>query len=226
MGLISQSKIGKIQFFQSKVAPWTTNAVAIGTSAAEVTAMEAKLTAAQDAMNDQIAAYAAAETATNALDNAIDALMNAGTDIIKQIRTKAAIVGGDSVYNLAEIPPRALPSPKPAPGKPTDFGATIEDNGALKLKWKCNNPAGATGTLYQVYRKAEGESDYTYIGGTGEKKLTDETVPAGAAQLMYQIQAVRSTAVGPWATFVVTIGTVAGGAMSASVTQASPKLAA
>jgi hypothetical protein len=36
----------------------------------------------------------------------------------------------------------------------------------------------------------------------------------------------RLTAVGPFATFVVTIGTVGGGAMAASVSEAAPKMAA
>jgi hypothetical protein len=44
----------------------------------------------------------------------------------------------------------------------------------------------------------------------------------------YQIQAVRSTAVGPWAQFNVNFGVSSGGAMTASVTEQppSPKLAA
>lgn len=226
MGLIPDSKIGKIQFFQSKVSPWTTNALAIGTTAAEVTAMNTKLTAAQDALDAQIAAYASAKTATNALDNTIDALMNAGTDIIKQVRTKAAIVGGDSVYNLAEIPPPATPSAKPPPGVPYGFKINLQGNGALEVTWKCNNPAGSVGTMYQIYRRTGTAGEFIYCGGCGEKKFVDTSIPAGTAQVTYQIQGVRSRAVGPWETFNVLFSTDTGsGAMTASIA-AAPKLAA
>jgi hypothetical protein len=41
---------------------------------------------------------------------------------------------------------------------------------------------------------------------------------------VYKIQAVRSTATGPWATFMVLFGVGAGGQMTASLVQ--PKIAA
>ena len=223
MGVIPDGKVAKIEFGEDHVAPWTANAVAIGTTAGAVTAWSAKVTAARDAYQAQQAAQNAAKAATNDFRIKLSAMVDATSDIIKQIKTQAAL-NGDGVYSLAEIPAPATPSPRPAPGTPTDFAAALEGNGALTLSWKCANPPGTSGTIYQVYRKAEGEAEYTYLGGAGEKKFTDAAVPAGAAQLMYQVQAVRSTAVGPWATFVVTIGTVAGAAASASVS--APKIAA
>jgi len=50
----------------------------------------------------------------------------------------------------------------------------------------------------------------------------DATIPAGSSQVTYQMQAVRSTAAGPWAQFNVNFGTGAGagaGAMSAAVVE-------
>ena len=67
MSLVPESKIGKVQFFLSKIAPWTTNAVAIGTTVAEITALDAKVTAANDAINAQIALHEAAKNAHFAL---------------------------------------------------------------------------------------------------------------------------------------------------------------
>jgi hypothetical protein len=43
---------------------------------------------------------------------------------------------------------------------------------------------------------------------------------------MYMIQGVRSTAVGPYGTFVVTIGTTGSGTMAASVSEGPMKRAA
>jgi hypothetical protein len=85
--------------------------------------------------------------------------------------------------------------------------------------------------MYQVYRRigggsGDGAGEFTYLGGSGSKKFVDSTVPAGSSQITYQIQAVRSTAVGAWEQFNVNIGTNTGtGAMTASVEKA-PKLAA
>ena len=221
MALIPNTKSGKVAFFQSKVEPWTDNATLIGTSAPEVAAMATKVTAAADAIAAQIAAKAAAETATAAADNAVAALMTAGSDIIKQIRTKAAI-SGDSVYELAQIPAPAIPGPVGAPGKPFEFVVNLEENGSLTLKWKCPNPVGCTGVMYQVWRKV-GTGDFEYVGGCGSKQFVDNTIPAGSSNITYQMQATRSTAVGPWAQFNVNFG-VNGGT---TVTESQPsKLAA
>ncbi|MEY2426035.1 MAG: hypothetical protein QOI61_1607 [Actinomycetota bacterium] len=96
------------------------------------------------------------------------------------------------------------------------------------MKWKCSNPR-ASGTIYQVWRRLQSETEFEYLGGTGEKKFTDPTVPAGSATTLYKIQAVRSTAKGPWGLCTVLFGVGAGGAMTASVVQAppaAPKMAA
>ena len=105
--------------------------------------------------------------------------------------------------------------------------AGLEANGALKLTWKCSSPR-ASGMTYQIYRRATPEGEFEYLGGTGEKKWTDNTLPAGSSQITYQLQAVRSTAVGPWAQFNVNIGvSSASGAAKATVTEGEPvKIAA
>jgi len=38
--------------------------------------------------------------------------------------------------------------------------------------------------------------EFGYLGGVGGKSFIDDTVPAGSAQVQYQIQAVRSTSIG------------------------------
>jgi hypothetical protein len=120
------------------------------------------------------------------------------------------------------LPVRGVPQPSPAPGTATSFKAALTSLGALDLSWKCANPPKTSGTMYQLFRTVDGGA-MTYIGGCGSKKFTDGTVPAGASSITYHVQAVRSTSVGAWASFTVTIGT--GG--SASVAQApAAKLAA
>src|SRR5688572_21160908 len=132
MSLIPSSKTGKVAFFNSKLTPWQTNSAAIGTTAAAVTDLQAKVVAAQDKLAQQVAVEEAAKTATMAANNAIAAMVAAGSDIIKQIRAKAAI-SGNEVYELAEIPNPATPTPVTTLGQPTDFKVELGADGALNL---------------------------------------------------------------------------------------------
>jgi hypothetical protein len=67
----------------------------------------------------------------------------------------------------------------------------------------------------------------SFFTGTDEKKFTDETLPGGSMSVTYQMQAVRSTAVGEWVQFNVNFGIGSGGAITASVTEGVPaKIAA
>jgi hypothetical protein len=100
---------------------------------------------------------------------------------------------------------RKTPGPIAAPGTPRELKVSFAGNGALILKWKCANPRGSTGVLYQIWRQIDG-GELTYLGGAGEKQFIDATLPAGSKQVSYQMQAVRSTAVGMWATFDVKFG--------------------
>jgi hypothetical protein len=225
--VLPASKIARIEFCENHNTPFSTNAVAIGTTALAVTDLATKTSAARAAFNAQQAAQNAAKAATNDYKIAVNAMTTAVADILKQIKTKAAI-SGPAVYSLAEIPAPAVPSPRPAPGKPTDFVATLEENGALNLKWKCANPAGTSGTIYQVWRRNTPTGEFNYLGGSGSKSFDDATIPAGSSGVTYQIQAVRSTAVGLWAQFNVNFGVSSGGpTMIASVIETAPtKIAA
>src|SRR4051812_22398654 len=136
MAMIPQSLVGKIEFFENHMADWTANAVAIGSSAAEITALQAKVAAARDSYLAQQTAQETAKSRTLTLRDDIDSMMNAGSDVIKKIRSKAA-TDGNTVYTLANIPAPATPSPVPAPGQPTNFTVELGADGSLTLKWKC-----------------------------------------------------------------------------------------
>lgn len=221
MSLVPRDYEGNILFFRSKVEPWTTSATAIGTTSAAVTAMSAKVDSAQALLEAQTVARAAAKNATAALLAGLRDLNDAGGDIIKQIRAKAAI-DGQGVYLLAEIPAPATPSPVPPPGKPTDFIATLTEGGSLKLQWKCANPKGSQGTIYQISRRIGEAAAFVTLGVSGYKRFTDSTVPSGVASVTYKIIAIRSTAYGDEGLFTVNFG-VSGQAMTASV---APRIAA
>jgi hypothetical protein len=124
--------------------------------------------------------------------------------MILQIRAKAGM-SGDAVYPLAVISPPAKGSPIGKPGGPTSFKFSLDGEGALWLAWKCKNPPGSVGTTYQVYRQVDG-GEMVFLGTSGTKKFTDQTVPSGARAIVYKVRAIRSTGVGPAATFNVSFG--------------------
>lgn len=221
MGLLPDTKVGKIEWTELRVSPWTSNAVAMGSSTSAVSAWSTKVTTARTAYNTQQAAQEAAKVATNNLNIAIDALMVDTASIIKSVRSKAD-VAGNGIYSLASIPVPATPAPKPAPGKPSNLVATLSETGVIDLAWRCANPEGTSGTLYQIWRQIGEAGEMVYLGGSGEKEFADDTLPAGSMNVMYQLQAVRSTAVGPFATFNVKFGVGAGGATTATVTERAP----
>jgi hypothetical protein len=107
---------------------------------------------------------------------------------------------------------------------PTDFTATLDPTGVLNLAWKCANPPGASGTIYQVSRQVGAAGTMQIIGAAGDKKFIDATLPIGSTQVTYRIMALRSTVAGTPNEFTVKFG-VTGGEMTASVV-AAPKLAA
>lgn len=98
----------------------------------------------------------------------------------------------------------ATPGTLPPPGTPFDFTVSLMQSGALELKWKCNNPEGTSGTIYEVRRAG------TFVGATGVRTFVDETLP-GTSPVMYQVTAIRSTSRGNPAQFTVTFGTGGGG---------------
>jgi hypothetical protein len=224
MALVPSTKQGKIAFFQSKLTAWQANAVAMGSSVAAITAFQALVTAAADAMTAQDEAESAFRAKVGVADLAVDAMCNAGADVITQVRLKSR-TAGDVVFTLAELPIPGTPTPVGTPGLPYKIVATLNPNGSLSFTRKCNNPRGCDGEIYQVYRKVDATGDYEYLGGSGERKFIDLTVPQGVPSVMYQIQGTRSTSVGLEANFTVNFGTTSGGGgmMTASVVNTTPK---
>jgi hypothetical protein len=225
MSVKPRTLLQKIQWFESHVGPWNTNAVAIGTSVVEAAAFQAKTEAARAALTAADETREASKNASLALKNAVAAADVAASGVIMQIRAKAETTHNPEVYVLGSIPAPATPSGRGAPGEASNFKVELQNNGALTLTWKCANPAGTSGTSYMVWRRI-GTEQLAFLGATGLKKFVDATIPAGTVTATYQIQAFRSTMAGPWAQFNVNFTTEIGGAMSAMVASQSAKIAA
>jgi hypothetical protein len=89
-------------------------------------------------------------------------------------------------------------------------------HGSLESKWKCRNPGGTVGTVYEVERQI-GSGGTTFVGATGVKSFTDDSLPSGATPCTYQITAFRSAARGNPAQFTVNFGIGGPGLTIASI---------
>lgn len=232
MGIVPSDRLSRIQFYENHLQPWGNNAANIGLTPTQVTGLTTLTAAARAAYNAAEAARQASRAATQAYYDAVRTMHSApdaGQDMIDAIKYYAESKGDPNVYVLAEIPAPAVPSAAPPPGTPFAFTVGLEQTGALELKWKCNNPAGTQGTIYEVRRRiGPAEGSFTFIGASGVKSFIDNTLPDGAQPVTYQITAVRSTARGKAAAFLVTFGVGGGGAgmTIASIGPASGKVAA
>ena len=190
--LLPDTKEGQILFFEQHLAPWTTNAVAIGLTAPQMTAFTTMVETARDKFNDAEAARLASKTATLEMNSAIDIMNQIGMGCVKNIRGKAESTLDDTVYVKAMIPPPTAPTPSGTPSQPTGLSAFIDDGGRVNLAW-----VGTTqySTYFTIWRKLPEEPAFTMIGTVGGKKWMDDTVEAGTPYATYFVQAHRGTKV-------------------------------
>lgn len=188
-----------LDFSEQHATVWLANATAIGISSSQATAFKAAALAARTAWNAQIAAEEARRIAVVTQQSAVQALRGVGGDTVRLIRAFAEVQPSpETVYNLAQIPAPAAPSPAGPPGTPENFKATLNPGGSVTIRWKCKNPAGTTGTVYQVSRRIGGPAGaYVVVGAVGTKKFTDATIPAGAGVVDYIVLGQRAEFVGP-----------------------------
>ncbi|MEX2218249.1 MAG: hypothetical protein WD749_05765 [Phycisphaerales bacterium] len=215
MGNVPKTRLGKIEWYESHIAPWTANAVAIGLTAETVAALGSATENARSAYAAHLAARQSAEVATQNFYELVRTMHNApgaGADMIQTIKTFAETTANPEVYTLAEIPPPASPSTVPPPALPTSFRVEIGQDGNLIIRWKASNPAGSAGTAYIVERRLNSAGAYAFLGAAGgDKTFDDTTIPAGTAQVDYRVRGQRSGVSGPAAVWTVRFGVGGGG---------------
>jgi hypothetical protein len=121
-----------------------------------------------------------------------------GAILLEMIKTYARSTGDNGVYSRARVTPPSRPGrpgSAPAPGTPYRFRTNVRQTGEVELTWKCDNPEGADGTIYQVKRQVD-DGPFTIVGTVGEKEFLDETLPPGTTHCTYAVTALRSTGKG------------------------------
>jgi hypothetical protein len=177
---------------------FTTNAAAIGITPAQATNFKNLVNtfAAKEAAKE--AARIAAETATQASSDAYTPMRRQMSQIIATVRAFAIDTNNPRVLELAQVPPRAEPSTIGPPGKPTNMTVElVPGSGAVQLRWRSVNPAGASGTSYIIRRKLPTEQNFTFLGVTGERRFVDNNFVAGPDTVQYTVQGQRADSAGP-----------------------------
>ena len=227
MRTVPNEQAAKIAWFRARLAAWNANLALLGLTAPELATLTSQVEAAEDGLAERTEADNVAKAKTAILNAAVESLATNGGRLVNKIRANAELAADPTaVYAAAQVPAPATPTTIGAPGLPTGMTATLNPDGSLKLGWECSNPAGSQGVLYHVYRQLNATGDFTFIGGSGKREFTDASVPSALAMIVYKIQAVRTTAIGLAAEFIVRFGTTESGAMTATVSESSPKLAA
>lgn len=212
-----------LDFCKQHTIPWAAAPTTIGLTAEKAAAFEAAYESAQASYDAAVALDAQKKAATLTSQSDIRALRQKTSECLALIKAYAENQANpNTVYSAAEIPAPLPPSPAPAPGTPMDFSVALMQSGAVELKWKCFNPVGTQGTIYECRRKI-GNGAFTFVGATGVRAFTDDTIPSGSVGVTYEITAVRSTKRGNPAQFNVNFGVGGDGAVFATVQNVAPQ---
>ena len=214
MPIVPETRIGKVNFYTAHLPLWRANAAALGLTTAEVDALESATLAAAQAQLAQREAEEAAKAATQTFHNGVAAMQTLGASLLRTIKNRAETLDDPELYALAAIPAPRNASRTPPPGIPSQLKVELLATGALRLAWKCNNPDGTTGTLYEIKRRMVsrgmprgGENaEFVYIGASGVKQFIDTSLPPGPTRVTYQITAIRSTRASHPAQFTINFG--------------------
>lgn len=219
MSLAPRNAAEYIAWVQAHAEAFVSNATVIGVPSGTATSFQAAADALSKTISDQVAAQDAARAATATLNEAISDNRRALADIVRMVRVKAASsTDPTAIFNAAGLPVPAAPTPVAPPGTPRDFVVGISTtNGAVELKWKCQNPVNGPGTVYMVEREVNnGARQFCGLAG-GEKSYTDATLPIGTDRVSYFVTGQRSGVRGVTAEVSVRFGTIGGNATATFV---------
>ncbi|HYE61329.1 MAG TPA: fibronectin type III domain-containing protein [Phycisphaerales bacterium] len=200
-------------FAKDHVGPFTTAPAAVGLSPTQAAAYTQAVTDAGDALDSISMLKQALKTATANANEKFRTLNQVMTQTVELIDIFAAnSADPQEVYNTAELLPPTVPSEAGPPGLPGLFRATLNEDGSVKISWKCKNPVGTQGTVYVVRRKLLNATQFTQVALTGSRSYTDNSIPSASGGAVYTVQAQRGNVLGPTsAPFTLQFGIDGGG---------------
>ena len=187
-----QRDIEALQWLEARISEWNSNFSVIGLTSASV------IDLAQDLANTR-GAFTSIATAQAEAKDATANFHTKGKDMRKKASAMIATIKGfaessqtpETVYIAASISPRNPPSPTPAPATPHNLSVQLAAAGSVDISW---DGTGATGTVYEVYRRLPTETAFDLLAVIDAKSKTfnDATLPLGTTFSTYQVRAVRA----------------------------------
>ena len=210
MSTLPKGRHDRLEYFKTQLSFWEADPAAAGLTQQQVDAVREAVEQATASAQRQSTLQMQAQSATDAFNNDIAFLSRVGRSALLSIRAAGEARGtprGDDplVYIAAGILAPAKGSKLAPPGCPNDFKTCSLGNGELELSWQCKNPKNAKGTMYAVSRQCDGEGPFVSLGVFGQRRMIDNTLPAGTTRIIYRVQGVRSTREGPVATHLVSL---------------------
>jgi hypothetical protein len=213
--------IEALQWLEARISEWNLNFASIGLTSASVLDLAQDLANTRTAFTSIATAKAAAKDATADFHNQGKAMRTKASAMIATVKGFAqSSQTPQAVYDAASISPRNPPSPTPAPATPHNLRAQIGAAGSVDIEW---DGTGATGTVYEVYRRLPTETNFDLLAvvDAKSKAFNDATLPVGTTFSTYQVRAVRAETQSPMSTqFNIQFGPVAppaeGGASEAA----------
>ncbi|HEV7299138.1 MAG TPA: hypothetical protein VGN72_07215 [Tepidisphaeraceae bacterium] len=203
-GTEAELAIGSRAFAEKISASWAEYGLPEAAAAAYVAA-DAEWQAAYQATSNRNNRTVAEVTTKNSAEKFVRQMASA---LAKVIAGNAAV--SDSTRIKLGLSVRDAASPLPPPGIPVRFTFVLNGIGTGLLKWACDNPRGARGTMYEVWRSGGFGTERVFLGVVGTKRFHDTTLPAGVASVTYHVRAVRSRKAGDWVQHNVSFGVTPG----------------
>ncbi|MEM9661797.1 MAG: hypothetical protein AAF937_05765 [Planctomycetota bacterium] len=184
------SILGKIEFFEQRVADWASDPDAIGLTAQQVADLIARANTARNDYNAAQQIRQQSRNATASQNQSVGDMARFGSDLIATVRAFADLQPDPTaVYNRAELDmPKPKGGPLPPPVPATNVRTQMDNTGAITVRW---NGTVANGTVYAVYRRFAQGMGYTQIGTATTKSFVDNTVPVGTPEASYYVVTLR-----------------------------------
>lgn len=162
---------------------------AYGLDAADITALELALSTADGNRDAAISARAESKSATLLQNSSMDELRDLLAIAVSKIRVFASEASDPNVvYAAMDVPPKADPTPAPAPTPPTNVQGELTNDGYVALSWTATR---LNGDFWSVWRQLSTGGSLTLIGTTASKKFTDDSIPTGAQWAQYRVRSHR-----------------------------------
>ena len=190
MTIVPRSRPDAIDWLGAHLPVWTADPTSIGLTIDLVADLATKHSEALAAETDADEANNAKLAASASFRSKADTMRESAVAAVQAIKAFAQTSGDPSVYQAAQIPEPASPSPAEPPEAPSELTATFINGGRLDLAWKGKGPQG---TFYNVLRRLDEADSYASIGTTTSKSFLDETLPGGTSRVEYQVVAQQTS---------------------------------